>query len=590
MALKTKLALFIAGAGLIISLAFLWLNRLTITRSGNEQKHITTDKIASRVFEMVENEKKRIATICFNWAAWDVMYEYATKPTREFESQSMPAAVIPEYDLNVILVINRVKKTIYHEGFDRARRRPVRFDPGNPRNAGRWRSRDVDVDRPMLHRFVSAAEHGPLILVSAPILRGDGRGPMNGRVIMGRLVNAAFNARIGAAVQEMTTLLTPGQVAAELGPERARRLLRDRSRLRETARLLHVYTAWADPAGDPAFIVRVDADRTLFDLQERASRNFLASIWLSTLLLGLLLFVFVDRLLLKRLADISRRAGDIASFADLSIRVPEAGRDEIARLSRTINLMLERLEKESVRRREMEDRLVMNEKLAATGRLAANIAHEVNNPLFAIANSLAVIKNSLGDAGGDIGEVLPLAEKEIARVRKITRRLLDHGKVNLETFQEADLGAILHTACEVLKLSRQLGRTVVRWQSPREPLPILCNADSLQQVFMNLILNASEAMDRRGDVFIQAEPAGDGYAVHFRDTGPGFPEAIRRKIFEPFNSSKDAKGAGLGLYISYHIVKRHGGAMTLDETPGASMGGAHLVVTLPRRGGSDHGG
>ncbi len=585
MALKPKLALFIATAGLIFSLSYVWLNHLTIHRSGVAQKHITTKKVASRVAEMVENERKRIATICFDWAAWDVMYEYATRPTREFESQSMPAAVIPEYDLNVILVINRVKKTIYHEGYDRSRRRPVRFDPGHPRNAGLWRSLYADFDRPSVHRFFSASEHGPLIIVSAPILHTDASGPMNGRVIMGRLVNPDFNERIGAAVQESTVLLDPGRLAGELNEGQVQRLYRDRALLKESRNHLRVFSAFADPAGEPVFIVRVDADRALFSLQEKASRNFLGALWLSTLLLGLLLFLFVDRLLLRQLRDISRKTSDITSFKDLSIRVPEGDRDEIAQLSQNINKMLERLEKESIRRQEMEERLVMNEKLAATGRLAANIAHEVNNPLFAIANSIAVIKNRLKDAGGDVGEVLPLAEKEIARVRKITRKLLDHGKVNLETFRESDLGAIIDTACEVLKLSRQLGRTLVRWERRRDALPILGNADSLQQVFMNLILNASEAMGKRGEVTVRVEALAGGYAVHFRDTGPGFPEPIKRKIFEPFNTSKDAKGAGLGLYISYHIIQKHGGAMTLAEEDGA---GAHLVVTLPQRGGMDH--
>ncbi len=593
MSLKSKLALFIAAAGLLFSLAYVALNQMTIRRSSTEQKHIMSAKVALRVHEMVENEKKRIATICFDWAAWDVMYEYATKPTREFESQSMPAAVIPEYDMNVILVINRVKKTIYHEGYDRLRRRPLRFDPGHPRNTGFWRILYDDFDRPRQRRFFSSSEHGPLFLVSAPILHTDSSGPMNGRVVMGRLINSDFNERLAAAVQEMTALLTPEQAVAELGQGPARLLFRDGFLQHEAGGLLRVYSAFADPEGSPVFVVRASPDAALFRLQERAARTFLASLLLSTLLLGLLLFLFVDRLLLRRLREISRRTSDITSFADLSIRVPEGNRDEIAQLSQNINTMLERLERESVRRREMEERLVLTEKLAATGRLAANIAHEVNNPLFAIANSIAVIKGRLKDAGGDVGEVLPLAEREIARVRKITRKLLDHGKVNLETFQEADLEEILDTACQVLKLSKQLGRTALRWESPREKRPLLCNADSLQQVFMNMIVNASEAMEKRGEVFLRVEAAGDGYAVHIRDTGPGFPESIQSKIFEPFNTSKDAKGAGLGLYISYHIVKRHGGTITLGEGGGLPSltgggGGAHLIVTLPRRGAESH--
>ena len=585
MALKTKLALFIAGSGLVLSLSYIWLNHLTISHSLNEQKHILATKVATRVFEMVANEKKRISTICFDWAAWDVMYSYADKPTREFESQSMPAAVIPEYDLNVIIVLNRMKKTIYHEGYDRLRRRPVRFDPGHPRNASLWRNLTLDFDCQTPRSFFSDSEHGPVILVSAPILHTDASGPINGRVIMGRLVNQDFNQRIGAAIQESTTLLDPMQLPGHLDALQRERLLHDGQLLTESKKLFRVFCAYRDPANRPVFIIRVDADRALFSLQEKASRNFLVSLWLSTLVLGLLLFGFIDRMLLKRLKDISRKTSAITTFEDLSIRIPEERHDEIARLSRNINKMLQRLENENIRQREMEDRLVMSEKLVATGRLAANIAHEINNPLFAIANSIAVIKGRLKNAGGDVGEVLPLAEKEIARVRKITKKLLDHGKVNLETFKESDLGTILHTAGDVLKLGKRIGRTTIARNTREKELPILCNPDSLQQVFMNLIVNASEAMNGCGEVVIDVERKEDGYAVHFRDQGPGFPAAIRNKIFEPFNSSKDAKGSGLGLYISYHIIKRHGGAMTLEET-GAR--GAHLIVTLPRGGGAGH--
>ncbi|MCU0235915.1 MAG: ATP-binding protein [Acidobacteria bacterium] len=585
MALKTKLALFIAGSGLVLSLSYLWLNHLTISHSLEEQKHILAMKVASRVFEMVASEKKRIGTICFDWAAWDAMFDYADRQTREFESQSMPAAVIPEYDLNIIIVLNRMKKTIYHEGYDRLRKRPVRFDPGHPKNAYIWRKLALDFDRQSLQSFFSDSEHGPVILVSSPILHSDGRGPINGRVVMGRLVNEDFNERIGAAIQESTALLDPARLPGYLDAGQKERLRRDGLLLTEIRQLFRVFCAYTDPEGRPAFVIRADADRALFSLQEKASRNFLVSLWLSTLLLGLLLFGFIDRMLLKRLEDISHKTTDITTFKDLSIRVPEERRDEISQLSQNINKMLQRLEKESIRQREMEDRLVMNEKLVATGRLAANMAHEINNPLFAIANSIAVIKRQLKNAGGDVGEVLPLAEKEIARVRKITRKLLDHGKVNLETFVWSDINAILSTACDVLKLGKRSGRTAIVREDGEKELPVLCNPDSLQQVFMNLIVNASEAMAGHGEIAIAVERRPDAYAIHFRDQGPGFPDAIRNKIFEPFNSSKNAKGAGLGLYISYHIVQRHGGAMTLDES---GAGGAHLVVTLPRCRGTAH--
>jgi len=585
MALKKKLLWIVGGLGMIFSLLFLLADHFTIFHSQAEQKAILARKVTSRITQALENEKKRIGAICFDWAVWDIMYDYVGSPTREFESQSMPAAVIPEFDLNLVIILNRDHREIYHEGFDRVTRRSIRFDPGNPLNSPFWENLVDNFDFPAMRSYVCSSEHGPAVLVSAPILRGDGRGPMNGRLAMGRLVNDEFNARISAAIQEKTSLLLPDQLSGELDPEQSRRLHRDKLLLKESRDALRIFAVYDDLFGQPVFIVRVDADNTLFGLQEKAALYFLASLLLSTLLLGLLIFWFIDRTLLRRLKDISLRTSDIASFEDLSIRIPEERSDEITQLSQNINKMLERLEKESIRHQEMEKRLIMSEKLVATGRLAANIAHEVNNPLFAIANSIAVIKGKLKNAGSDIGEVLPLAEKEIARVRKITKKLLDYGKVNLETFQESDIDSILSTACEVLLLSKQTRDTAIIREKKNGNLPILCNPDSLQQVFMNLILNASEAMDGGGEVVIATERKGDSYEIHFRDSGPGFPEAVRKRIFEPFNTSKDTKGAGLGLYISYHIIKRHGGSMFLDE---ASPSGSHLVITLPQREGAEN--
>lgn len=586
MSLKKKLIFFILGLSVAFSLLFLLIDRFTLRHSRSEQKVIFAGKVASRVFEIVENEKKRIATLCSDWAAWDAMYAYVEKPSREFEEDSLPRSVVPASDLSLVMVVNRDQKVVFHQGYDQASRRFVQFKLRDASPPCLWSCLTRAFARPSLESFFAETMYGPLIVVSAPIQHSDGRGPANGRVVMGRLADESFRQRVAAAIQEEASLPTPAEAHADLARQEWRSLSETGSIFKEDRKHLRVYSLFSNRSGRPVFAIRIDADKSLFVLQERAVRNFMLAIIVCTILIGSIFYWFIERTLLKRLEDISRKTSYIATFEDLSIRIPGDQRDEIAQLSQNINKMLERLEKENIHRQEMEKRLVMNEKLVATGRLAANIAHEVNNPIFAIANSIAVIKKQIRNTGGDISKVLPLAEKEIARVRKITRKLLDYGKINLETFMESDIRAVLDTACDVLKLSKQTGSTTVIREGDSGKAPFMCNADSLQQVFMNLIVNASEAMNGRGQVRIRLERRKEAYDIHFQDTGPGFPAEIRKRIFEPFNSSKENKGAGLGLYISYHIVKRHGGSMFLDE---ACPGGSHLVVTLPCRNGSEHG-
>lgn len=586
MTLKKKLVFFILGLCASYFLLFMTIDHFTLFHSRSAQKTVFANKVLSRVLKVVESEEKRIATLCYDWAAWDAMYAYVEHPSKEFEDESLPQIVVPESDLSLVMVLNGERQVIFHQGYDQASRRFVSFQLQDGSPPCLWNCLLETFPSPRTESFMAETKFGPLLVLSAPILHSDGKGPMNGRVVMGRLVDESLRQRVAAIIQESTSLLTPAEVQQTLAPQEWRSLNGMNSFFTEGRDSLRVYALFRNKAGRPIFIFRTDADKTLFDLQRQAVRNFLLALLLCTGLVGYIFYRFVDRMLLRRLDDISKKAQRVNTFDDLSVRIAEGRRDEISQLGHDINKMLERLEDENARHQEMEKRLILNEKLVATGRLAADIAHEVNNPLFAIANSLAVIKKQIPDSSGDVGEVLHLAEKEIARVRKITRKLLDYGKINLETFRECDLEAILDTAGEVLKLGGQIGQTAVSRVGRSGEKPILANADSLQQVFMNLIVNASEAMAGGGEVAISVERRADKYEVHFQDQGPGFSQEIRKRMFEPFNSSKETKGAGLGLYISYHIVKRHGGSITMGE---AGKVGAHLVVTLPLRGGEGNG-
>ena len=110
---------------------FLLFNHLTISHSENEQKNIFAAKVASRLSHVMANEKKRIATLCYDWAAWDAMYDYAEKPTREFEAESLPANVVPESDLSLVLIMNQNQQVIFHQGFDQESGRYVKFQLQN---------------------------------------------------------------------------------------------------------------------------------------------------------------------------------------------------------------------------------------------------------------------------------------------------------------------------------------------------------------------------------------------------------------------------------------------------------------------------
>lgn len=227
--------------------------------------------------------------------------------------------------------------------------------------------------------------------------------------------------------------------------------------------------------------------------------------------------------------------------------------------------------------RQTQAQLVRSEKLAALGRLAASIAHEVNNPLQSIRNCLELCQRpALGAAKR--AEYLALAEEEVERVVTIVQRLLDFYRPAQEGRMATQVNDVLN---DVLALAnKQLEHARVRVRRVLDPaLPRLAAIPAhLKQVFLNLILNAVEAMPGGGELCVTTHRLSSGWlAVEFADTGTGIASADLPQIFEPFFTSK-TKGSGLGLAVSYGIVQAHGGTLEVNSEVGA---GSTFTVKLP---------
>ncbi len=220
--------------------------------------------------------------------------------------------------------------------------------------------------------------------------------------------------------------------------------------------------------------------------------------------------------------------------------------------------------------------LIRAEKMATAGRLTASIAHEINNPLQAVQNCLHLATRS--DMPPEKQqEYLNLAKTELDRLMSTVQRMLDFYRPSGVEPQRVDVADLLRHVIGLL--SPQLtarGIRVTTGFSSKLPR-ILAVSSQLQQVFINLILNAYDVMPEGGELRITARPVKDTVEILFQDTGPGIPPENRSKIFEPFVSTKEG-GIGLGLSVSYGIVSAHGGSLDFlpDRGPGACF-----RVTLP---------
>ncbi len=424
-------------------------------------------------------------------------------------------------------------------------------------------------------------QYGPMLVVSAPILHSDNSGPANGRLLMGRFVDKTFDNKISRAIGERARILP-----VESKPEDENPLLPPPSQVGEllvdeNGNRMIIHYPVKDVSLRSAFTIRVEAQKRIFEILEDATRLFFVLLTVGFMLLGAIFYFIINQLVVRRVKTISSTTNNIFTMDDLSQNIPVSYNDEITLLSRNINVMLRRLQKENIRKEEVERTLALNEKLIFLGKVSSGIAHEINNPLFAIANALQLIKKGLPPENSRANEMMTLVEKEVKRVRAITQNIHQLSIRKIEEPSLADLTSIMTAAVNVIKWSRQLKYTSIDFKQQHVPFPLYCNPETLQQVFMNLILNAIDAMDGKGEVKISITAEDTGYRVDFTDSGPGFAPEMRENMFTPFFTTKYGKGSGLGLYISNTIIMNHGGSITLDET---YKDGAHLIVRIPKGG------
>jgi two-component system NtrC family sensor kinase len=237
-------------------------------------------------------------------------------------------------------------------------------------------------------------------------------------------------------------------------------------------------------------------------------------------------------------------------------------------------------------RKRAEEALRVTEKLATTGRMAATIAHEINNPLEAVTNLLYLIGHHPG-LNETIKGYASMAEQELARVTHITRQTLGFYRRS-ETPSQFDVTEILDSVLSIYGRRFESGAiTVVR--KYRFDQPVQGFSGELRQVFSNLLINAIEAVKQEGRIVLHVSPwrewsrAGElcGVRVAIADNGPGRSKERRSHIFEPFFTTKGEKGTGLGLWVSHGIVRKHGGMIRMRSRSEGERTGTCFTVYLP---------
>lgn len=291
--------------------------------------------------------------------------------------------------------------------------------------------------------------------------------------------------------------------------------------------------------------------------------------------LGVLLPWLMIFKIFRPLTIIKGATEDIALGRFNSIEVINT-RDEMQQVMEAFNTMVRELGRR-------QDQLVQSKKLSSIGTLTAGVAHQLNNPLNNISTSCQIAMSELmsGDAEF-INRMLKNIDQETLRARDVVKGLLEFSRVQEFSLRPSHLADVVRRAVRLVQ--SQVPADITLHVEIAEDLIVPMDIQRMQEVFLNLIINAAQAINGSGRITITAvqDSAAEEIVIEVHDTGQGIPEEIQGRLFDPFYTTKEeGQGTGLGLSVVYGIIKKHYGNITVKSSPGR---GASFFISLPLAG------
>lgn len=313
-------------------------------------------------------------------------------------------------------------------------------------------------------------------------------------------------------------------------------------------------------------------------MDEEAWRRYLVFSIITAMIPNLVLVLLVLRILSRpiqriTLAAIAVTKGGYGTRVDM-----RKTNDEIGLLAESFNEMSRKMAADIEQLKRLNDQLIRTEKLAAMGTLAAGVAHEVNNPLASISSIVQIMRKESGHSD-ETRERLGLISAQIERIKQVTVDMTDLARSKPAARSTLNVNNVVETAIRLATFDRAFQKiTVIKRMDAGLP-EIVADEDQLQQVFLNLLLNARDAMPDGGTLEISSYSEEPHIVLEFADDGAGIANEMSGRVFDPFFTTKPAgKGTGLGLAVCYGIVTAHGGSIELHSN---DPEGAVFRVKLP---------
>lgn len=612
---KTLLIIGVTFVGLVVILYFV-SQSILLSSFGRLEEEETRENI-ERVVAALENNISFIDATADDWATWDDTYAFIEDKNTTYIESNLIDGTFVNLSLNFMVYINTAHEVVFAKAVDLDTGKEMPFPSGLLGH--------LTANEPLCcHDKTDSSVSGIILLpdkaalvASRPIITSAGEGPIRGALIMGRFLNATEIEQLSE-----TTLLSiaTSRVDDKTMPADFRSALGVLSAANPTTVLVldeetvAGYSLVPDIYGKPAFVFRADMARDVFQQGQASSAYLILSIVLVGLVLGLGVTLLLENQVLSRLARLSRQVGAIGTRSDLSARVTLPGKDELAKLAGTINVMMEALESSSRELKDKNTRLdAQNEELQAQSEelmaqqhelmektreleemskaksdFLAHMSHELRTPLNVIIGFSELMldqvpgqvndeqKQCLNDILasskhllGLINDILDLSKIESGKMELKIRNI---SLPNLVKMVKSIMMPIIQPRAQSLEVAIDEGLA-----------PVKADKEKIRQVFFNLLVNATKFTPDGGKLKVEAMPENGWCRISVTDTGIGIKKEDQLRLFEPFFQAgkplvKGHGGTGLGLAIARQIVGKHGGKIWVESEPGR---GSKFSFTLP---------
>jgi len=252
----------------------------------------------------------------------------------------------------------------------------------------------------------------------------------------------------------------------------------------------------------------------------------------------------------------------------------------------TTRMTINRLKEADMKAAELNAQLVQSDKLAALGKMAAGVAHEINNPLQVIIQQIGWMEDLLEEEElkqseniEEFGKAIKKIEDHVERARKVVHGMLGYARKMEPHLEDVDVNAVIRQTIDLLGNYARINNITIKTELSTDLPIIAADGSQLQQVFMNLLSNAIDAVGKNGAIEIKSRKSGPEIHIEVSDSGPGIPEEMQKRIFDPFFTTKQTgKGVGLGLWITHNIVEKMGGSISVKSRVGQ---GTTFTVQIP---------